>query len=116
HSNRFTAVKAWTVDAHFLLGEKPAHCQRLKPSLPVPALSPANCNQVLRRQIREWRKRFDVVGARVLPYTGQAHIDQLAQCTALLPRRQVQPMRQLDIVRGATMLDEPFEDRVIHSV
>ena len=40
------------------------------PSLSVPALPPANCNQVLGRQISEWREGFNVVRAWMLPHAG----------------------------------------------
>ena len=40
--DRLTAVETRTVDTYFLLGEQPADCQRLKTSLPVPALPSTN--------------------------------------------------------------------------
>jgi len=78
HLDWLTTVKARTINSHFVLGEEPADCQRLKPSLPAPALASANRDQVLAWQISEWSEGFDAVRARTLPHAGQPHIDQLA--------------------------------------
>jgi len=75
HPDRLAAVEAGRIYTHFLFREKPADCQRLKPSLAVPALPPADGDQVLRRQVSEWREGFDVVRAWMLPHTRQPHVD-----------------------------------------
>src|SRR5262249_22039000 len=67
HLDWLTTVKARTINTHFVLGEEPADCQRLKPSLPAPALASANRDQVLACQLSGCVHEFHPNPAPTLP-------------------------------------------------
>jgi hypothetical protein len=65
HTDRFSAVQAWSIDLDRFSWKKPADRQRLERSLGEPFLLTVDGNPVLIRKIVKWRHGYDEIGVGI---------------------------------------------------